>query len=349
LIAVSVVSKIGWVKEAIAQILSAFDEYLPFPGKTDQRLVRACSAGDLASNFLPQCTSKCGKETPTEIASTRSFSATGNQYAWCAVIGTPSPTRERNVKITVVTAVFNRAGTIADAVRSVRRQTHTDIEHVVQDGASCDGTLDVLAQLPSPTMLVQSAPDGGIYDGINRGIARATGDVIGLMHSDDLFASDTVLSTVAEAFADQDIDGVYGDLVYVAAQDPARVIRYWKSGTYAASKLRDGWMPPHPTLYLRREVFERWGVYDTEFRIAADYEAMLRWLVKGQIRLSYVPEVMVRMRVGGESNRSIGRLLRKSREDYRAMRRHRVGGVRTLMSKNFSKIGQFLKKDPTTP
>lgn len=252
------------------------------------------------------------------------------------------------MKISVVTAVYNRRDTISDAITSVRTQTYPDIQHVVQDGGSNDGTLEILARLASPAMHVKSARDGGIYDGINRGIARATGDVIGLMHSDDLFASDSILTRVAEVMADPEIDGVYGDLVYVSATDPARVIRYWKSGPYHPDRLNHGWMPPHPTLYLRREVFNRWGTYDTDFRIAADYEAMLRWLVQGQIHLAYIPEVMVRMRVGGESNRSLGRILRKSREDYRAIRRHGVGGMGTLLSKNFSKISQFIQKDETT-
>jgi len=253
------------------------------------------------------------------------------------------------LKISVITSVFNRVSTIEEAVQSVRRQTHVDVEHVVQDGASHDGTLDVLSRLASPAMHVESARDAGLYYGINRGISRATGDVIGLMHSDDLFAGNDVLAKVAESFAGKEIDGVYGDLVYVAADDPARIIRYWKSGNYHPEKLRAGWMPPHPTLYLRREIFEQWGAYDTDFRIAADYEAMLRWLVRGQIRLAYIPEILVRMRVGGESNRSVGRLLRKSAEDYRAMKRHGVGGVGTLLSKNFSKIGQFIKKDAASP
>ena len=249
------------------------------------------------------------------------------------------------MKISIVTAVYNRRDTVSDAVMSVSGQTHPEIEHVVQDGGSTDGTLDILADLASPRMHVETTRDGGIYDGINRGIRRSNGDVIGLMHSDDLFASENVLAKVAEAMAGGQVDGVYGDLVYVSAADPSRVIRYWKSGPYHPDRLRDGWMPPHPTLYLRREVFDRWGAYDTEFRIAADYEAMLRWLVRGQIRMAYIPEVMVRMRVGGESNRSLGRILLKSREDYRAIRRHGVGGVGTLLSKNFSKIAQFMKKE----
>lgn len=252
------------------------------------------------------------------------------------------------MKISVVTAVFNRADTIADAVQSVRAQRYEQVEHIVQDGGSTDGTLDVLEELSAPQMLLESQRDGGIYEGINRGISRASGDVIGLMHSDDLFSGPDILDRVAEALRDDGIDGVYGDLVYVRADDPGRVVRSWTSGQYEPRLLKKGWMPPHPTLYLRRDVFERWGAYDTNFRIAADYEAMLRWLVKGRIRLVYIPTVMVRMRVGGESNRSIRHIIRKSREDYRAMRRHGVGGFGTLLSKNVSKIGQFIQKDPVS-
>ncbi|TNF63403.1 MAG: glycosyltransferase, partial [Rhodobacteraceae bacterium] len=176
---------------------------------------------------------------------------------------------------------------------------------------------------------------------INRGIERATGEVIGLMHSDDVFADDEVLASVAETLARTGADGVYGDLDYVSARDPSRRIRRWRSGGYDARSLRRGWMPPHPTLYLRREVFLRFGTYDTGFRIAADYDAMLRYLVTGEVRLAYIPRVLVRMRLGGASNRSLANLVQKSREDYRAIRRNGVGGAGTLALKNLRKIGQF--------
>ncbi|SDX83621.1 glycosyltransferase family 2 protein [Citreimonas salinaria] len=246
------------------------------------------------------------------------------------------------LKISVVTAVFNRKRTIAEALDSVASQDHPEIEHVVQDGASTDGTMDIVHARSRPSLLVQSQPDAGIYDGINRGIARTSGEVVGLMHSDDLFAHRSVLSWVAEALADPDIDGVYGDLDYVAAEDTARVIRRWRSGEYSQRKLRQGWMPPHPTLYLRRGVFDRLGLYDTSYRIAADYDAMLRYLVRGNLRLAYVPRVFVNMRMGGESNRSVAKMIQKSREDYRAIRTHGVGGVGTLALKNFGKLRQFL-------
>lgn len=248
-------------------------------------------------------------------------------------------------RVSIVTAVYNRADTIGDAMRSIRAQTHPQIEHIVQDGASTDGTLEVVQRFADDRTHVVSAPDGGIYDALNRGIVRATGDVVGLLHSDDLFAHCDVLARVAESFDRSDVDGVYGDLEYVAKGDPSRIIRYWQSGDYHPGKLRQGWMPPHPTLFLRREVFERFGAYNTDFRIAADYEAILRWLTKGQIRLAYIPEVLVKMRIGGESNRSLERILRKSREDLRAIRLHNIGGMQVLAAKNLSKITQFLRRD----
>ena len=245
------------------------------------------------------------------------------------------------LKISVVTAVFNRAATIEDAIASVRAQTLPVHQHVIQDGGSTDGTLDIIRRLLGSETALVSERDGGIYDAINRGIRRATGDVVGLLHSDDFFASDDVLAAVASAFG-PDVDGVYGDLDYVSAEDPSRVIRRWRSGRYTPQKLRRGWMPPHPTLFLRRGVFEAHGLYDPDLRIAADYDAMLRWLIAGRIRLAYVPRVFTRMRAGGASNRSLSNIIRKSREDYLAIRRNRAGGLGTLALKNLSKLHQFL-------
>mgnify|MGYP003111196238 CR=1 FL=1 len=251
------------------------------------------------------------------------------------------------MQISIVTAVYNRVDTIADALRSVGAQSYRNVEHIIQDGVSSDGTLDIIRQFGASSSQLVSEPDGGIYDAINKGISRASGDIIGLMHSDDFFAYDEVLERVAELFQDPAVDGVYGDLDYVSASNTDKILRRWRSGPYHADLLRRGWMPPHPTLYLRREVFDRWGLYDTSMRIAADYEAMLRYLVKGDIRLAYIPKVLVKMRVGGESNRSLSRILQKSREDYTALRRHGVGGIDTLLAKNFSKLEQFLPRKGT--
>lgn len=243
--------------------------------------------------------------------------------------------------ISIVTAVWNRADTVAEAVASLRSQGWADWEHVIQDGGSTDGTLEALAGLSDHRTRLVTGRDGGLYDAINRGFARATGEVIGLLHSDDLYAAPDILGLVAEAFADPAVDAVYGDLLYVARADAARVIRTWRSGPFRPAMLRRGWMPPHPTLFLRRRVVESLGAFDTRYRIAADYDAVLRWFGQPGFRAVHVPRVFVRMRVGGESNRSLAQIARKSREDYRALKANRVGGLGALLAKNASKLPQF--------
>ena len=248
------------------------------------------------------------------------------------------------MKITIITAVYNREATIGQALQSVAGQSYPDVEHLIIDGASKDGTLDVVERHKTPNMRVISESDKGIYDALNKGLDLATGDVIGLMHSDDFFAHDDVLKHVAELFASSGADAVYGDLDYVAAEDTSKVIRHWVSGDYTPGKLCRGWMPPHPSLFLKSDVIKQWGGYDTSFRIAADYDSILRYFGKGGISAAYLPEVLVKMRVGGESNRSLERILRKSREDYRALKTNEIGGVGALLWKNLSKLGQFVNK-----
>jgi len=247
--------------------------------------------------------------------------------------------------ISVITAVFNRVTTIGQTLDSLRAQTWPNVEHLVIDGASTDGTLDLLQSRRAELSVLLSEPDSGIYDALNKGLALAHGDIIGLLHSDDIYAHTRVLERIAHAFTDPRIDGVYGDLDYVSSTDPTRLVRRWRAGDYHPKRLARGWMPPHPTLYLRRSVIEHWGGFDTDFRIAADYDAMLRYLARGRLRLAYIPEVLVRMRLGGASNRSLSHILRKSREDYRALRRHDVGGLGTLAWKNLSKLSQFWRHE----
>lgn len=245
--------------------------------------------------------------------------------------------------ISVITAVYNRAGTIGQALASVQAQTWPQVEHVVIDGGSTDGTLEILRAQQGRIAVLVSEPDEGIYDALNKGLSHSTGDVVGFLHSDDFFAREGVLEKVAAAFADPAVEAVYGDLDYVGRKDESRVIRRWRSGEYSRGKVAWGWMPPHPTLYVRRSVYARWGGFDTGFRIAADYDLMLRLLGRAGLRPVYVPEVLVKMRMGGESNRSLSRVLRKSREDYAALRRNGVGGMGALAWKNLSKLSQFIR------
>ncbi len=251
-----------------------------------------------------------------------------------------------SLKISVVTAVFNRAATVADALASVRGQTCADVEHIVIDGASTDGTVPILQAHKAQLAVLVSEPDRGIYDALNKGIRRASGDVVGFLHADDLFESPDALACVAEAFSDPAIDAVYGDLVYVREHDPSQVVRYWRAGAFVPGCLARGWMPPHPTFYVRRSVYERLGLFDTRFRIAADYESILRFLGIGGVRPRYLPQVLVRMRLGGVSNRSLRSMARKSREDYAAMQLHGIGGLQALVRKNLIKLPQFVARAP---
>ncbi len=245
------------------------------------------------------------------------------------------------MKISVITAVRNNRDTIAAALDSVLAQSHPDIELVVIDGASTDGTLELLKQYAPRLQVFISERDSGIYDALNKGLAHASGDVVGFLHADDLLADSSVLAVIAAAFADDSVDGVYGDLQYVNKFQPGQIVRQWRSKSYDPSLLARGWMPPHPTLYLRRKVYSRFGMFDTSYRIAADYDFMLRILCSGELCLHYLPQVMVKMRTGGASNRSLCNLLHKSCEDWRAIRRHQIGGLGTLLAKNLSKLPQF--------
>jgi len=248
------------------------------------------------------------------------------------------------LKISLITAVYNNAKTIASALDSVLAQKGADLELIVIDGGSTDGTLEVLQGYADHLAVLVSEPDNGIYYALNKGIGLASGEVVGFLHSDDLLASENVLNRVSEVFADSKVGAIYGDLVYVRKDNSDVIIRYWKSGDFSSARLGWGWMPPHPTFYVRRSVYERLGMYDTEYRIAADYDCILRFLGKGNIQVVYIPEVLVKMRVGGASNRSLKNILRKSLEDYRALKNNGVGGLGTLVWKNLSKLPQFFMR-----
>jgi glycosyltransferase involved in cell wall biosynthesis len=249
------------------------------------------------------------------------------------------------LKISVITATYNCQDTLIDTLESVFSQSHHSVESIVIDGASTDGTLAVLESYRSRLNVLISEQDKGIYDALNKGIRNATGDVIGFLHADDVFENSEVLAKIATAFQDAAVLAVYGDLVYVRHGDIGQVIRYWKSGFYNDEALSRGWMPPHPTFYVRRSVYERLGAFDVRYRIAADYDSIVRFLAVEKIHTVYIPEVLVRMRAGGISNRSLKTIIRKTLEDYDVVRRNQLGGVGTLLLKNFTKISQFWRRN----
>lgn len=248
---------------------------------------------------------------------------------------------ERMLQITIITAVYNRADTLDSALDSLVGQTYSNVQHVVMDGGSTDGTIALIERRSGPDTIFASEPDNGIYDALNKGLSRATGDIVGLLHSDDVFAHPDVLTRVADAFHEEEVQAVYGDLQYVRKENTDDVVRHWRSGEFRPEGLRLGWMPPHPALFLRRSLIENMGGYDTSYCISGDYDAILRYFQRDGFQARYIPEVFVKMRVGGESNRSFGRIVRKSREDYRAIRNNRIGGFHTLVFKNLRKVSQF--------
>lgn len=250
------------------------------------------------------------------------------------------------MKISVITAVFNCRETIDAMLDSVSRQDYGHIEHIVVDGASTDGTIEVLNARNNEIDVLVSERDQGIYYALNKGVRLATGDVIGFLHADDVFADNHVVSRIAAALVNPDVDAVYGDLEYVSSARHGRVVRRWHAGDFSRGQLKWGWMPPHPTFYVRRAVYERFGLFDTKYRIAADYDLMLRFLGSGSVNPVYLSDVLVKMRLGGVSNRSIGNILRKSLEDYQALRHHGIGGfggIGALVWKNLSKVPQFFR------
>ncbi len=249
------------------------------------------------------------------------------------------------MKITVITAVLNNKRTILEALESVLSQTYHNVEHIVIDGGSTDGTVEVVRSFGDKIEKFVSEPDEGIYDALNKGLSLATGDVVGFLNSDDVYAHDRVLEKIVRAFQHENADSVYGDLNYVQRDDITKVVRHWKSHGFSQKKLRQGWMPPHPTFYLKREIYLKHGMFDTSFKIAADYDIILRFLGLNNISTTYVPEVLVQMRLGGVSNRDLKSILKKSGEDYRALKKNCIGGKRVLLMKNVSKVTQFIKKE----
>ncbi len=250
-----------------------------------------------------------------------------------------------NMKISIITVVWNNKETIRDAIDSVLNQTYQNIEYIIIDGASSDGTIDIIKSYGDKISTFLSEPDKGLYDAMNKGINLATGDVVGVLNSDDFYKSNDILEKVMDKFNTQELECVYGDLKYVDAKDTDKIIRYWQSKKYTQGLLQKGWHPAHPTFFVRREIYKKYGVFDLDFKIAADYELMLRFLEKNSISSVYIPKVFVKMRVGGESNQSIKNIIKANIESYKAWGKNGLYiNPFVFMLKPLSKLLQFVKK-----
>jgi glycosyltransferase len=245
------------------------------------------------------------------------------------------------MKISIITATYNSLKHLPASLQSISSQSYPNIEWIVVDGNSTDGTKEFIEANSSKITNWVSEADKGIYDALNKGISMANGDIIGFLHSDDFFASNDVIQKIIEKFLKEEIDGVYGDLNYVSVMDVNNIIRKWKSRPYKLSLLKNGWMPAHPTLFLKKEVYKKHGQFDLNFKIAADYDFMLRILKDESLAFSYLPQVITNMRVGGASNK-IENIRLKMSEDRKALIKNEFKGIyKILLLKNISKLKQF--------
>lgn len=247
------------------------------------------------------------------------------------------------MKLSIITVCYNSDKTIGHTLRSVSEQTYGFVEHIIVDGGSKDNTLSVVADEGGHVAKLVSERDNGIYDAMNKGISMATGEIIGFINADDFYASTDVLAKVAAVFNDSSVDVCYGDLCYVGQNDTSTVVRYWKSSDFKPTDFEVGWCPPHPTFFVRREVYDRFGVFDMSYKIAADVELMMRVLEVHKVQFKYIPEVIVKMRMGGTTNRSLFNIIKQNKEILRALRLHglRSSVVRLLSHKLISRGLQF--------
>jgi len=251
------------------------------------------------------------------------------------------------MKVSIITATYNSEKTLSSCMDSVLSQNYSDIEYIIIDGASNDGTLALIESyaIKNPNIVYYSDKDRGIYDALNKGIELSTGDIIGFVHSDDYLADNTVIDQIVKAFLKFDVIGVYGDLHYVASSNVQKVIRYWRSQPFKEKLLLRGWMPAHPTLFLKKEVYKNKGSFDLNYKIAADYDFILRVFQDKNYTFKYLPITVTKMRIGGASNKGIKNLIRKTREDYRASRNNGLRlPLKVVLFKNFSKIQQWFKR-----
>jgi glycosyltransferase involved in cell wall biosynthesis len=248
------------------------------------------------------------------------------------------------MKVSIITISYNNADTIEDTILSVINQDYKNIEYIIVDGVSKDATLEIINKYKSKITTFVSEKDKGIYDALNKGIALATGDVIGMIHADDLYENNTVISDIVDTFIKSETQAVYADLNYVDRNDTSKIVRKWKSGVYKDGMFLKGWMPPHPTFFVRKICYEKFGTFNLKLKSSADYELMLRMIHVNKIKLEYLPKLIVNMRAGGQSNVNLMNRIRGNKEDRIAWQINNIKPKTfTLIRKPLSKLIQYLK------
>jgi len=248
-------------------------------------------------------------------------------------------------KVSIVSVSYNTVGTIKQTIDSVLNQSYGNVEYIIIDGGSTDGTVDVVKSYGDRISKFISEPDKGIYDAMNKGLKLASGDIVGILNSDDMYAEPDIIEDVVETMTKTKVDSCYGDLVYVDREETGKIIRHWRSGAYDRKRFERGWMPPHPAFFVRRRVYEQYGLFNPDFPITADYELMLRFLYRYEVSTAYVPKVLVRMSSGGSSRAGLSITTRMLRENYRAWEANGLRpSVWTFILKPLLKVLQFVKK-----
>ncbi|MDB5200748.1 MAG: hypothetical protein JWQ27_157 [Ferruginibacter sp.] len=248
------------------------------------------------------------------------------------------------MKVSIITATYNSGKYLEDCIMSVMSQTHHEIEHIIIDGKSEDNTVSIIQKYSAHIAGWVSETDRGMYDAINKGMKMATGDVIGILNSDDILDAPDVIEAIVKSFINEKVNAVYGDLEYVAADDTNKIFRIWKGKPYRRYRFQLGWMPAHPTFYIRRSLIEKHGGYESHYFTAADYEFMARYLYKYKVSAFYLPKLIVRMRIGGASNKNIYQRLRANRRDYLAMKKNNIPfAFLVSILKPLSKVHQYYK------
>jgi glycosyltransferase involved in cell wall biosynthesis len=248
------------------------------------------------------------------------------------------------MKVSIITVTLNAQQTLEACINSVLSQTYSNIEYIIIDGKSKDNTVEIIKKFQDKVSCWVSETDRGMYDAINKGIEKSTGDIVGLLNSDDLFYGNDVIQSIVDTFNSENVDSVYGDLEYVDAEDTQKVLRIWKGKEYNRNRFLFGWMPAHPTFYVKRSIYLKYGGYENHFYSAADYELMCRYLYKLKISSTYIPKLIVKMRMGGQSNRSFKMRLRANRRDYLAMKKNNIPFAFLIsILKPLSKLHQFYR------
>ena len=248
------------------------------------------------------------------------------------------------MKISIITACRNSADTIEDTIRSVASQDYQNIEYIIIDGASTDETVTKIKYFGDKISLLISEVDHGLYDALNKGIERASGEIIGILNSDDFYSNNQVISKIANKFTTDSCDALYSDLDYVERKNTSLITRKWIAGKYKEGLFDKGWMPPHPGFFVKKKIYDRFGKFNTSFKYSADYEIMLRLIHKHKISLSYLPETTVKMRMGGYGNKSMFVKLLANLEDRKAWKINSLKpSMLTLWRKPFSKLMQFVR------